>query len=1082
MQNKLNTIFYILFFSILGISAQELNFKINKYSIENGLSQNTITDFCEDKYGTIWISTQNGLNRFNGYEFKKFYSEIDNINSLPSNYILGLYHDTKDNIWITTNGNQLVRYNLIKESFERILIKEKNDPIELDGITGVFEDKGNLWIFTINKGILIYVIDQKRIVKELNTKNIGFNIDIIWGSIIKGENVYIFTNNAIHIFNKVTNKLIKTIQVYPLDFFVFPNKILFYKDRIYATYNNGDFLEVQPFEGKITRIISKNNYSNIAEEMITDFEFDNYGKLWFGTMNNGLFIWDGKIIKNYRIENPIDYIKENRISSIIKDRKGNIWVGTTKEGFYIFTYNSVNFGKLEFNKYKKNSLTSSGVYSIAKDSSGNYLFATPGAGFDVFTNKWGKIKNIKQRQINLSMIVSNEIYTICITKDGRILTGNETGVTIIDKNYKLLRNEFYTGPGSLLPSFSVSAIFQDRDANLWIGTNYNGLIKTDSSLTRKIAFYNLKNDKNNNKLSSNQIIIIKQASNGDILVATVDAGINIIDKTNGNVKIIKHIPGITKSLIDDYVSAIDEDDDGDFWIGTIGGISVFDKNWNFKFNLNENSGLISNNIYAIIHDNNNNIWISSGRGISKFDKKNKRIYNFSKEDGLLDIEYNLGAVLKDNDGRLLFGGLNGLTYFYPTDIKYHKKAARLVWEKIKIGNTELNVGEKLNGRIILEKNLNETEEIVLNYNEHPITFDFVELDYSNSVYDSFSYKIENLDKNWTNIGSQHSITFTSIPAGEYVLLVKSNTLEKNNTNKILKMRIIIIPPFYDTAYFKIFLILVIISFTYWGHKWNTKRIVERNILLEKIVKERTAELKESNKLKDKYFSIIAHDLKNPFLSLFGYSDILNEEFATLDETEKKLIFKNIKKNLRNLYALLDNLLNWSSLQTGKLNFSNSRINLFNTVQINIDLLTDNFRRKSIIINNQVNAEIVINTDVNVLNMLLRNLISNAIKFTPNSGTITISNRFENNKIGIEVADSGVGISDEDIKTILTKKDIISRPGTANEKGTGLGLSLCNELITKMGGELKIQSEVGIGTRITILIPFEESKTKIQNIA
>ncbi len=616
---------------------------------------------------------------------------------------------------------------------------------------------------------------------------------------------------------------------------------------------------------------------------------------------------------------------------------------------------------------------------------------------------------------------------------------------ILSKTFTHFKHD--PGNSNSLSNNDIENLFFDKSGTLWIGTNGSGL---DSYNIKTGSFKHYFHNKNNPHSISHNIVFniyqLPDGSNDNLWIGTGGGGLDLLNISTGKIKVYT-----------------------------------------------ESDGLANNEIYGILGDKKGNLWISTNSGISKFDVKSQIFHNYNISDGLQSDEFNQGAYYEDDNGKLYFGGIEGLNVYDPDSITDNTFNPKIVFTSLKIYKN----GFKSEQSIVM------TRDITLPYNKNIISFRFAALSYSDPNKNQFSYKLKGLNKDWINIGTSNSLTFSSLSPGNYTLFVKGTNNDGLWSKNIAKIKIIITPPLWATWWFRGILIVIMVAFIisiFW-YRLNSVRL--KNKRLEVLVAERTKELlakkqeleevnnkqaellklltkseeelRGLNANKDKIMSILAHDLRSPFTGLLGYSFMLANEYDQLSPEEIKNNALNIYTISNDFFKLLNNLLEWAMVQSGKINYAPAKQNLNQRVEEIINLFNINAGQKSIKLNNQVEKNVTVWADKDMLEIILRNLISNALKFTYTGGEIRISSKDQNEFVEIIISDTGVGISEEDQSKLFNLNMLHTKKGTNKESGTGLGLNLCRELTIKQGGDIRIESKIEKGTSVIFSLPKESKK-------
>jgi len=547
------------------------------------------------------------------------------------------------------------------------------------------------------------------------------------------------------------------------------------------------------------------------------------------------------------------------------------------------------------------------------------------------------------------------------------------------------------------------------------------------------------------------------------------------------------------------ISAFCKGKDGNLWVGTsTNGVYFCKPDGTILYTYDISNGLPSNIIQSIIEDIAGNIWISSNGGISRFDRKTKKFRNYSKEDGLQGDQFKQQSSLITRKGEIYFGGYNGFNSFYPDSLKDNDFIPPVYITDFQLFNREVPVG--VNGSQF-QTHISEAKEIKLNWKQSVFSFTFSAINYTYPEKNKYAYIMEGFEKEWnyTNV-SRRYVTYTNLNPGEYTFRVKASNNDGVWNEKGVSLRIIILPPWWKTVWFRSIMISTFIFVLVFVYISRVRHLKNQKILLEKLVTVKTAELNERNEMlikqteklnesnllleerryhieelnasKDKFFSIIAHDLKNPFQSIIGFSQMQKEEIKSGDRGAIEVYAGLINTSAIQTYRLLENLLEWANSQRGKITFNPVPINLMEILNEEFIVLNDIAIMKNIELKSSFPYDIIIKADNDMIKTILRNLISNAIKFTHKNGMVEVRAMLEDRNVEISVSDNGIGMTNETMAKLFRIDANLSTRGTENEKGTGLGLFLCKEFVEKHGGKIWVESESGKGSTFKFLIPLD----------
>jgi len=577
----------------------------------------------------------------------------------------------------------------------------------------------------------------------------------------------------------------------------------------------------------------------------------------------------------------------------------------------------------------------------------------------------------------------------------------------------------------------------------------------------------------NHRLSANLVYSVLEDSEGHIWIATI----NGLDFYNPETKEIIHYKKDTEGLNSNFIISLCEDVDGDIWVGSNAYANFFDKQNSEFGHFGEKQGLPSNYIYSIKKDQSNNLWFATGKGLCKLNPDSNELEIYTEEDGLQSLEFNLRAACMCPDGQMLFGGMNGFNTFYPDSIAGNPYVPNLVFTSFR----------KTTNGIQEEINLEQDAKVILSHNVQSFTIDFAALEFTNPLKNSYAYKMEGVSDKWNDIGNRKFVPFFALPAGEYNFSIKGSNNDDVWAEKAIGFQIVVLPPWWRSMYaywaYFIFITLIVIVFI----KIRERKLKLDKIVLKQKVKERTQqieeqnhlitsqnqELKELNKTKDKFFSIIGHDLGNHFNIIIGFSEVLLSGFRKLDDKKIETHISNIHNSSKHAHDLLGNLLTWARVQRNAIIFKPEELNVNDKIRELVQFHEESAFKKNILIEVFSKQKIWIESDINMFSTVFRNLLANAIKFTPTDGEISVFAKQNSAFCEISIKDNGIGIPKENIEKIFRIDSNVSTKGTCGEKGTGLGLVLCKEFVEKHKGKIWVKSEVGKGSEFTFTLPLFE---------
>ncbi|MGE0088878.1 MAG: two-component regulator propeller domain-containing protein [Bacteroidales bacterium] len=842
---------YILFFIISIITffngyvfAQGQIINAELFTIEDGLSQTSIYSVLQDSKGFLWIGTQDGLNKYDGYSFKTFKNEPNDTTSISNNYIHCLLEDSQGNIWVGTNFG-LNKYDRYSNTFTHYLA-DPNDPDKLkeNEIYAIFEDsKGILWIKTINyltrlnpKTLKFRHYNHYNDVFNFVSVNIRFTIlededGILWVGTKDGLN---FFDQKLEIFKRYAHDPSddKSLSDNRVKMIFLDSKGIFWVGT-----ENG----LNKFDRKkeiFTRYYSNpDNPNSLLNSNINVVFEDKSGGLWIGT-DNGLNKYNSGI-DGFESFTGLTYQNQNKlitsITSIIQDNSGIIWIGSL-QGLIKMEQRKQSFKLYDNGKENTPLFSNNYVSAILKDDNKRLWVGTWGTGLHIFDRKSNQIEKFNTANSNLK---NDYIHKIFQDKTGKIWIGTQNGIYFFNETVK----SFYTFENKkLVNTFRTNRVYdilQDSKDNIWVACR-NGLHKiTDDSIK---SYYSNLND--NNSISSNLVYCLIEDKNGIIWIGC-EFGFNRLDpKTETIKRYLRSNYSCENCLSSNEIIAVFEDRKNDcLWIGTVNGLNkFFPEDETFK-TYTEKDGLPNNIIYAILQDKSGNLWMSTNRGISKFDPVKEEFYNFGISDGLQNYEFNIGAYFKSGDDEMFFGGISGLNGFYPDSVK-----KKQVVPFVEITSVEL-LSEETNKSV----NIGEEKTIKVPYDNNHISIEFSALDFSMPEKNNYAYKLEGIENEWISLGNRRYATFSNLPSGKYTFRVKGSNSDFVWNEDGAELQIIVETPFWKHPLAYVFYVLLAIFSVFLLIQYRTRSLRKSNFELKEkeLIAEQIAVQKEELTLKNK---------------------------------------------------------------------------------------------------------------------------------------------------------------------------------------------------------------------------------------
>ncbi len=813
------------------------SFHFKHLNIENGLSQNTINCIFQDSRGFVWLGTQDGLNRFDGYEFIVLRHEQGDTNSISHSWIWDIFEDSNQNIWIAT-WNGLTKYNTNANIFTRYL-PDPNKPTGIRGgrPTSICEDKyGYLWIGTWGGGLNRFdpaTNEFTHFTNDTSNKNSLINDFVRTLYLDKNNKLWIGTWNGlsqIDLNTKDSHKFENFQKGKPnITGSISANKITSLtedlKGNIWIGTFEGGLNRYDPGSGSFTHYFHGSSDSSIGSNNIGSLLTDKKGRLWIGTIANGVDIFDTKSNRFIHIRHNADdnqSLSGNNVYSLYEDKSGIIWIGAG--GVNLFNYQQKNFKHFKHSANNKNSLSNNKVTAFYEDSSGDIWIGTENGGLNRFCPGQESFLAFLHNPKDPNSIGSNSISSIAEDKDGSIWIGTRGGgLNKFDKQSSKFTKykESPRIPETEGMNF-INGICYDPPGTLWIATFDKGLIKFDIHTENYSHFRSDPGD--STALSGDYLLRIYKNDYRYLWIGIWGGGMNALDLSNNSFIRFMNDPAKPASISDNIVHFIFEtsnEAEKVIWAGTSEGLSYMQISDTLppqgKFNhFFMKDGLPGNVIYAILEDNSGYIWLSSNHGLSKFNPRTKTFKNYDKSDGLQSNEFNAGSCLKLKNGQMLFGGINGFNIFHPDSIKVSSFDPPLVFTSFKVFNKPLFPGPYLPN----------DQCIQLSYKQNFFSFEFAALDYRQSSKNQYAYKMEGIDEDWVMAGTRHYVSYTKIEPGEYRFMIKGTNSDGVWGKSTSSVSIRIKPPYWKTWWFKILGVLLIILVFYMYHMYRLNKLLE----------------------------------------------------------------------------------------------------------------------------------------------------------------------------------------------------------------------------------------------------------------
>ena len=924
-KTKYLSLLFSLLFGSLGSLAQQKDITFEHFSIQNGLSQNTIRAIVQDKKGFMWFGSEDGLNRFDGYSFKTYKSTEGVRSSLSDNLIYALFVDRDNTLWIGTNNGGLVKYKSDQDKFESFKnYYNQPDSAPINYVNSIVQDKnGFLWVgsydglakFDTKKGVFVSVFNENSAPDSFIDNN------IVCICLDKEDMVWIGTKYG-GLFRLDPHTMeIKNYRLESLQPNLLNNKInclTFDKSGMLWLGTANGLYRFNPSNERAERFYKDDkDSSSLSSNEITSVFQDSRGQIWISG-HNGLNLYrpDTKNFYHYKSDpGSATSLSDNGIYSIFEDRYGQVWLGGETKGINKFNTRTKRFQHYFHQWGNKNSISGNTIRELYEDDENNLWIGIFGNGLDLLNRKTDKITHFKHEENNPNSIADDRVCAVLKDRKKNIWVGMWDGGLdkMVFKNGKYSITHYKHDPknSKSLSNNVVQEIFEDKWGRIWIGSK-QGIDLFDDEKNEFINFSKAKN--NNNSLIHNSVQsgCIVQDQFGNLWIGSW-GGLTMV-KLSFETRMpiafyqFKQDRRNRNSLSDNRVVSLHIDKHHHLWVGTFGGGAnklIFDKKGNINkvVHYTENNGLPNNEIFSIQEDAHENIWMSTNKGLAKLNPETEKFCNYDISDGLQSNQFYWGAGTSLKTHELAFGGINGINIFNPDSIKNDLSVPQTVLTGFKIFNEKIAVGPESKLKI----NITEVKQIELQYTDKVISFEFSVLHYASPEKNRYAYKLEGFDKQWIYTDSKNRIaTYTNLDPGKYTFKVKGCSADGIWDEKGTSVNIVIRPPFWSTWWFRVMLVIILIGAGFAGNDFKIKRLKRQKKILEQRVAERTAELREANfLLKERQEEILQQneEISQQSEELVQQRDALSEQNMFIKEQNKIITEKNEQIDASIRYAL-----------------------------------------------------------------------------------------------------------------------------------------------------------------------------------
>ena len=1032
---------------VAGIASPDFSFI--KYEVDNGLSHNTVRCVIQDKTGFMWFGTGDGLNRFDGINYKIFHNDQQDTTSLRNNSIHSLYEDREGKIWVGTEKGIDI-YDPQTGKFTPFRTQTPDEVIISSCVSVITTGpEHQIWIGTQGQGLLIYD-------SETQTLRQDSRLTSIVNSIFKTPNgkMYISTQSG-----EIAEFAPEQTLVYQLSKVVDETRITeltaLYScdDRIWYG-EGGRGLHMLNLSNRQDRLLASatGNYSITYVRKIIPYSEQ---QLMIGT-DNGLYLLNTNTASYHRIDDITDpqSLSDQSILDIYRDNEGGIWIATQYGGVNYLPRPLKHFDRYA-PSYRAHTIQGKVISRFCEDRAGNIWIATEDNGLGYLDNSTGKITSYRPN--NSPNSISDHNIQALLLDNTKLWIGTYShGLDVMDlKTGTIKHYQHRRGYPNTIMDNGVTALYKDSRGNIYVGTAW-GLSRYNP---RTDSF--IQESKTGNQ---SQICDILEDSRGNLWFATHNNGLYRYNP--GKKEWTKYIyrenaPG---HLCSNNVITLFEDNENRIWAGTETGLCSYDYTTD-KFTTfdPDNTILPSQLVASIEQDQNGHFWLSSNAGLVCVDMQRKKIIgHFTKADGLQSNQFNFNASLRASNGKMYFGGINGFNIFQPEEFHHNNYIPRVVLTDLRINNQTVHAGE---ANSPLQLPLEKTQTIRLKYKQNTVEFRFAALSYQSPAKNQYAYILQNWDQDWIAVGNQSRASYSNLPPGKYVFRVKASNNDGKWNEEGASVRVTVLPPLYrsTTAYLLYILLLI-------GGIWLSLRLWARrlNQLHEQQMKEYAIEQEKNNyRSRIEFFTNLAHEIRTPLsLIKLPLECILK---SNVGDAQTKNYLHMMEKNTASLLNLVNQLLDFR--KTEEVGYTpHFRPCLISELLCD---LSERFRAATDINGITLRLElpshdVEANVDEEALVKIITNLLSNAVKYTHSQIKVRL---IPNGKgFVLRISDDGPGVKPSEKKRIF---DTFYQ-AEGSRAGTGIGLPLTKLLVEKHNGTITVEDtpETGGATFVVSIPPLK----------
>ncbi|WP_228850581.1 hybrid sensor histidine kinase/response regulator transcription factor [Aegicerativicinus sediminis] len=1053
-------IFAAIVFCIGEVSSQSNSPFIKQFTIENGLPQSSINDLVQDENGFVWLATAKGLSRFDGKNFKNYFSRVGDSLSLSNNYINVLEFDYQGSIWVGTNGGGINVFNSKSGTFHRVQLTSFKTELIINSIQSygdfMYLSSPQYGIFKVNATDLTLVDSYP--IQDVTSLFVEKSTGVLWIGQLNG--------------NVLTTSLETAFR---------PTLIVSLTGNIQSFYVSGNFIFIGSYDGLYvydfvsgqSQLLELEESNAFSTRHVVDFIEQDENSIWVAT-GRGLYLLSTSTLKSLKtIEYGDDSKKSltnNTVTSLLNIQDNKLLVGTAG-GLNLVDFSPLYFQNISKDKRGEHLLNDNVVFSIHK-SGNDLLVGTSDGGLNFIRN--GEVYQYLDDTNSPNSFVGSVVREICEdTINNRFWFATTRGLSMCNsKNFNPKSptfKEFKNDPNdtNTITTDFLKGLALDNQQNIWGAAYQYGIFRleyTEDSSYVVTRFLN--EEENTNSLINDVSQCIRVDKQNRIWIGT-GGGVSILEFEGSDYSNPQFTHFTSDSLRNpkSYLTHNSVYDitfvDDKVWLGTANGLNRINPDGTVDRWYSQD-GFEDSFVYTVQNDDTGNLWLGTNDGLVRFNPIDQIFTRYTEQDQIQSKEFNIHARFKGEDGVVYMGGMGGVTYFDPNRIEKIDEPQRLYFSKLEIKDKQ--VEPYLNDQAILKQDILAVDNLRIARNHFPFYLTFSSIDYGFEREIQYAYKLLPIDTDW-NLLEDNKIQFLNLPWGTHTLLVNGFSRGKEWNAEPLKITLTITPPWWLSSYMLFVYAILILALGYWFYRFTVSR---------KLARAESLRLKEIQVLRSGLYTNITHEFRTPLTVILGMADQLRLQHPNSTQLLKPI--RLIERNGKRMLSLINNLLDLSKIEEG-----NVRLILIQSDIVPfIKYLAESFQTLA----EQKDIQLMLYTelehldmdyDEEVIQIVISNLVSNALKFTPKFGKIVMKiskGKLEDrNAIVIRVRDDGMGIAPDDLDKIFNRFYQVETSISKSGVGTGIGLALVKQLVYLLKGEISVHSELGAGSEFVVKFPI-----------